>query len=140
MKKRFIMLGICLLTAVLSFCQVNYPSKKVIDGDTIIAISPEQLIKINVTYVEKEKYQVLKDSLTKRYYDIYNLKLEGQELLRNMTAQRDNAIEQNKIFEDNLKQSLVTIDKQNKKIKFLKLTSYVSVGFAGIVTVLYMLK
>lgn len=41
--------------AKLSFCQVNYPQKAVINGDTVCIISISQVDSINVTYIKLDE-------------------------------------------------------------------------------------
>lgn len=42
------------LTGISSFCQPSYPKKITIDSDTLIAITPVQLLKINRTIARAE--------------------------------------------------------------------------------------
>ena len=51
------------MTATWSYCQETYPQKIAIEGDTVICISKEQVIKINETFDELNFYKGKNDSL-----------------------------------------------------------------------------
>lgn len=57
------MLIIWMLTVQLSYCQTSYPSKIVIEGDTLVAITVDQAKKVNRAFISADHYKKLSDSL-----------------------------------------------------------------------------
>ena len=62
MTKRITLL-VCLLIATLSFSQRISPIKVLIDGVEYVAISEIDVQKINITYLERNMYKSINDSL-----------------------------------------------------------------------------
>lgn len=69
-----------LLTSTLCFSQSSYPSKLVVDGDTLVCITVDQLRKLNTLLMDRLEYRELNDSLYVQigiYRDLVN-RLEEQ--------------------------------------------------------------
>ena len=78
MKKQLILLTILMLMKTLVFCQTTYPNKTVKpNGDTVIEITPFQLIKVNKVFADydyctselsnEKEYSIRKDSIITDY-------------------------------------------------------------------------
>ena len=55
--KKLILFIICLLIVQLNFCQTLYPKKQIIQGDTVVVITPNQLKIINGIIQERNGYK-----------------------------------------------------------------------------------
>lgn len=119
MKKLTILLSY-LLIAVSVYCQTDYPRLILIDGDTVVALEPIQITKMNVAFLELEKCERLYESATEEILLLYekdsisfeqkkNLQ-EQIEKLERIDNEKSNQID---ILEDKNK-------KQGKQIKLLK--------------------
>ena len=49
-----------------SYSQSTYPKRMLIDGDTVVAITVEQSKKVNKTFLEKNYYKTVTESLGKK--------------------------------------------------------------------------
>lgn len=85
-----------LLTSTLCFSQSSYPSKLVVDGDTLVCITVDQLRKLNTLLMDRLEYKEMNDSLYVQIsiYEqlISNLNQEvnmQQSLIRNIQQQTD---------------------------------------------------
>lgn len=105
---------IFLLTVLSSFSQENYPKKVVVENDTLICISPEQLTRVNLLIVENQKCKDLS-------------KLNSTELkkLTEIVETQDKVISNHEDQEIILKQTITdqenTISIKNKTIKRSKI-------------------
>jgi hypothetical protein len=55
--KKWILFVFCLLTVQLSFSQTRYPEKIVLQGDTLVVITPAQLGTANGIFQERNNYR-----------------------------------------------------------------------------------
>lgn len=55
--RKWILFVFCLLTAQLSFSQTKYPEKVVLQGDTLVVITPAQLAAANGIIQERNNYR-----------------------------------------------------------------------------------
>ena len=92
---RYTLLILCLLTVKLSFCQVGYPKKIVINKDTIIALTIEQVKAINITYLQLQEAREY-NALYKKTIDSYSVLLPVYDNtvqdLKNIIAIQENTI------------------------------------------------
>lgn len=63
MARKLTTLLVCLLTAVWSISQEDYPKLQLIDGDTIVLFTHEHVKKMNKTFVELDECRELNKSL-----------------------------------------------------------------------------
>lgn len=110
------------------YCQETYPKTIIVDGDTIVAITPNQARKINVTYVKLERSEVVIDSLNVQVNDYRKRSCDCDSLNFLLTEQRDLLQDKYKISERALDAAEVEIEKNNRKIKNLKLIRNISIG------------
>lgn len=108
------------MTALSGLSQTDYPRLILIDGDTLVAFKPEQVTKMNITFLELDKCNELKSSL-----EAENILLVERDSVCNM--QKENLIEQNETLERINEEKTGQVDilteenkKQSKRIKLLK--------------------
>lgn len=73
--KTFLLLSILILTQLSSFSQEGYPKKIVIDGDTLCAITIDQVRKLNFVYIKDDFLKEMNDTLVvqnERYKSLSN--------------------------------------------------------------------
>lgn len=66
MNRLLLTLFLLILTGTSGFCQNIYPRKIVFEGDTLVAITGEQLVKINLAIAGERRYRAENDVLTQR--------------------------------------------------------------------------
>lgn len=114
-----------LLTSTLCFSQSSYPSKLVVDGDTLVCITVDQLRKLNTLLMDRLEYGELNDSLYVQigiYRDLVN-RLEEQvstqhliiDNLTQQTAIQDTALRKEQQENVRLTQR---VDRQERVIKY----------------------
>lgn len=68
--KELTMLVIFLLIAVSCFCQENFPRRAVVEGDTVVLVTPKQVTVMNLIILERdaleEELQLLRETLLTR--------------------------------------------------------------------------
>jgi hypothetical protein len=128
MKRLWLTLFLLILTGTLSFCQTTYPKKIVFESDTLVAVTGEQLVQINLAIAGQQRYraenEVLRqevhvaDSISRHWQQVTTL----QDSIIVATREKVAAAEQlNKDFGDLLTQ-------QKKK----NLRTTIGVGVGGI--------
>ena len=113
--------------------QNNYPQKIIYKGDTVVIITIQQVKKLNKTYLERDKYKTLTDSLNKQSDDYELVIIKDKELIDNLKEQlilKDNiTIENNAIITD--------LNDKNKKLsKKVKVNSFFNKGLIVITIIL----
>jgi len=142
MKPKLIMFALFLLITALSYSQNSYPKKIVLDSDTIVAITPGQLIRANVKFIEydlcssnlKESKEYIdeleqtilnKDDLIKEYNNSFNRLSGAYNELDSVSSQ---------IEKDNIK-----INRQNVRLK-KNIKIFTGVSFAAGASLILILK
>lgn len=120
MIKKLKILLILILIIKSGFCQIGYPRKIVLNNDTVIAIIPEQLKKINVSLVERDKYFELNNNLLDQIKLQEGIRQDSDELLRNCSAQKDILNKEIIILNNTIENKDKTISLKDKKIRFFK--------------------
>ena len=140
MKRLLLISFLLILTGTLGFCQTTYPKKVVFEGDTLVAVTSEQLVKINLAIAGERAYrsenEILRqevhvaDSISQHWQKVAVL----QDSIIVATREKVVAAEQlNEDFGDLLKQ---------EKRKNLRTTIGVGVGgiLLGVITGLLLVK
>lgn len=120
-----------------TFSQNLYPQKLVIDKDTVVAITPEQLSLTNKIFVERD-FLKIEVAEQKSMIDLYDKSLqETKEQL-----QRWEGVDKvNKSIIESLKLREIESSKQNKKAKWKAGEICFCVGFSvGILTMIFIQK
>lgn len=116
LKKGTVLL-LCLLINLLSFSQGIYPRKVVIEGDTVVAISPEQLTVVNVLILDlaecKELFDIEKEE-NLRKTQLINSQSESMSI---KDKEKKNLEEQNTILSDQNKALEKSLKRQKLKTK-----------------------
>lgn len=110
-----------MLTAQLSYCQRTYPSKSVIDGDTVISVTLDHAQKINVTYFQMQQCAemlIQSDSIA----DVYQRLADAQTLqignLKQQIVLKSDIITQKDGIIDNLNERITILNRKNTMNKF----------------------
>ena len=106
---------------LLSFSQLDTPSKQVINGQVVVVISPDQLDSINVTGVALDGCEEINDTLRKEIKQ-YKAYVENYQKL--VVKQDENFMLQRRIIQEQNIQLDIFDDldkKKNKRITWLKI-------------------
>ena len=117
MQRTIITLSICLLTTISSYCQSNYPQKIVVNKDTVVAITVDQLQTANCLLSEREIYKSQLDTAIvffSKAVDDYEARIKEKNVAIAMQSQQIDQI--NKLNANGDKQ----ITLLNKKLKIQK--------------------
>lgn len=125
------------------FSQNTYPQVRVIEGDTLVLITPIQLNKANHLFLEKDYFQDLSISLDKQVKlmeESFKVKVQQYSLME----QKYQLCSQNQLQQDqiiNLQQETIKkFQKQEKKQKWILGGSIVGGVTIGIITGLLLSK
>jgi len=119
---KYLVLTLLVLIATLSYSQTTYPRKIILDGDTLVAVTIEQMKVINKTFIHDSYQQIVVDSLGEQIV-LLNAKIENNQLIyENQKIQIDN-LDQiinnqqliNNRLEENLNQTLSELKVQRRK-------------------------
>lgn len=128
----------------LSYCQKTYPQKTIINGDTLVLITPIQVTQLNLTYLEVDKLNNRISYLNgraKRRTDLIKL-YKGKVSLLQQQVDLQNGLK------NDLNEQIINLEKQNKimleiseqykgdKFKGFLFGGIVSLGVVGIISLL----
>ena len=120
------------MIAKLAICQPGYPQKIVYNGDTLIAITPTQMIKMNNLYGRYKECQDINTILQSgidsslKAFSLYD---STEKNLKQQISIKDNAIQER---DSVLKQSYVVQEYYKKEIKHLKRRNTIICTVAGV--------
>lgn len=115
--KRFLITTLFLLTVTLLFCQENYPQKLLIESDTVVAVTPDQVRIINTVFDQRDFYKSKSDSLALNI-SIQSMSLDKQILLNRQLANENNLILMNlDVYSELNKLNLSIIEYKDKELK-----------------------
>lgn len=123
----------CLLIAQCSYSQTTYPKQTVLDGDTIVLVSIEQVKLINYTFLSLEECKSLNRSYIKQIEN-YKFKCDRQDaLIYNLRSQVDTSKKLQGEQESSIKLLEENKGKLERKLRLSKTTRviYTSIGIAG---------
>ena len=133
MKSILITFAVLVLTVVSSYCQKTYPNKLIIDNDTVVAITVDQLREINVVYERLNQCGEENDYLNKKVFlmdeiiantdglaTLYELENDN---LKKIVVNKQREIEINRKKVNELSMELDSEVKKNKLIKPILSTS-----------------
>jgi hypothetical protein len=124
---------VCLLIAHCSYSQATYPKQTVLDGDTLVLITLDQIKTINYNFLSLEECRSLSVSYLKQIENYKNKLDKRTHLELNLRSQVVNS----KSIVKDLEESVDILDKNVGKLeKRLRLTKttrviYTSIGFIG---------
>lgn len=120
MKIRSTMLSIYLSIAVSCFSQQDYPQIKVIDNDTVVLITPQQVDSINKTFLQLDMYKELNESMIEQDSLAKQVILTCKESLNKAEEEIVKEREINNEKDTQIKNLNIITKKQQKKIELLK--------------------
>jgi len=121
MKKNVIFLSF-LLIAKLSFCQPIFkePIKTVIDKDTVICLSPDQVDYINIAYIHIEECELMQKTFIDEIQHYQNINNQYGEIIKEYENQKQNYIMQ---IENHTKQFALIQKVHKKDLKWQKIVA-----------------
>ena len=133
--KKLIVLTAWMIMAISSYSQIGFPRIIKYGGDSVVAITFEQIKKINITKIERDSYKQIADSL-KVEVDLYEYESKiGINMLQNLQKQvslQDSLLKKDTEIELILQNDNNFLKKKIKKEKTLKTIVYI-LG-SGIIT------
>lgn len=109
---------ICLLIAQSCFSQTVYPKLITIDGDTVVAIKPEHINKMNVALLRLEECNELNQSLEEENILLMQKDSVSNEEKNNLTEQNEKLT---RVSEEKTGQVDILTEENKKKDKRIKL-------------------
>ena len=112
----------------MSFCQSGYPKKVIINRDTVVALTPEQVKTINISYLQLQEVKEY-NALYKKTIDSYSVLLPVYDNtvqdLKNIIAIQENTISN----KDELISVITNSDKKKaREIKILEIQNKILRG------------
>lgn len=118
MKKILMLFILILVIKISSYCQETYPKEVVINNDTVICITEDQLKEVNVIFEENRAYRTIIDSTTtiiskvngnilsqkENVQNYVNLTILLKEQINTTNNKVDNAEKSIKLLQEELKQ------------------------------------
>lgn len=133
--KKLIVLTAWMIMAISSYSQIGFPRIIKYGSDSVVAITFEQMKKINITKIERDSYKQIADSL-KVEVDLYEYESKiGINMLQNLQKQvslQDSLLKKDREIELILQNDNNFLKKKIKKEKTLKTIVYI-LG-SGIIT------
>jgi len=123
----------CLLIAQCSYSQTTYPKQTVLNGDTLVLVTLEQVKLINYTFLSLEECKALGKSYVKQIEN-YKFKCGKQEaLISNLRSQINTSTDLQREQEESIKLLEENTSKLERKLRLSKATRviYTSVGILG---------
>lgn len=105
------------------------------DGDTLLLLTIPQIKKLNILYLEKQKYKELTDSLNKQVSDYELVIIQDKELINNLKDQlilNGNIINEKDGIITNLKEENKKQDKKLNRQGFLNKALIIGVLILGV--------
>lgn len=111
-----------MLIATLSYSQASYPKKLILNNDTIVGITPDQLTKINQVFSYSE---LLKEDL-----DIQNERIEKLTIINKQQSSTINKVIQNVAYLSHYSDSL-TLSNTNIQLRIERQKKLTKMSFLG---------
>lgn len=119
-----------------SFSQEDYPKIRLIDKDTVVLITPQQVDKMNETFLQLDMCKDINESLIEQDTLSKQVISACEDALQKADQEVEtcqNVVEEKDLQIENLN---VVVEKQEKKIKLLKKSRNLMTVSAGIVGVI----
>ena len=126
------MSGILMLTALQSYSQKTYPSRVVIDRDTVILITLDQAQRVNVAFIKLDEYSDMVSQL-KTIIDtaarLIDLQRNEIDLRKEQLKVKSDIVDQQRFVIKNLDAEVARINRKNTMNKFERNVLIVVGGF-----------
>ena len=117
---------LCLIISSYSYSQTTYPRTEVIGIDTVVVISRQQAIKINLLYSQRDQYKEISDSLLttidscKTAFRLYDTTISGYR--KEIASYKISINDRDTVIK--LQKDIIT--DQKKKIRKLRITNKIT--------------